>query len=311
MKSLLKFTGAALIGAGMLMGCAQVDKSSAKAQTGAPESAQVEIVQFPYNPNLPIYVVAVEPFGYGASGMTSGNTTPDAPSARGGVGGIVGGGLRGGDAQADYKTQSGPGSQVGYGMSAQMITALTNCGNIAVVDLNTLTRSADGTYTGHLQDGEVGPFVIRGMVTEFNETAELEEKKRGGSLGGLGAGVGLLGAVTGNKTVRNTGAGVAVANPTYENQEARRSGMVGMDMQLYDGRTGRILRGYTANGTFTSVSATSGASLFGIGGGDAAFASSALGQATRAAMNEAITETYNTLKSRVPAAPAAAATTTP
>jgi curli biogenesis system outer membrane secretion channel CsgG len=74
-----------------------------------------------------------------------------------------------------------------------------------------------------------------------------------------------------------------------------RSGMVGMDLQLVDGRSGRIVRGYNCAGTFKTVSATSGLSVFGIGGGDSAFAASALGQATRAAMNDALRQTSDAL----------------
>ena len=74
-------------------------------------------------------------------------------------------------------------------------------------------------------------------------------------------------------------------------------GMVGMDLMLVDGRSARILRSFNSGGTFQTQSATSGMSLFGIGGGDAEFAASALGQATRVAMNDAVRKTADTLKS--------------
>jgi curli biogenesis system outer membrane secretion channel CsgG len=250
-------------------GCASVDKSSAKAQEGSPESAQVEIVSVPYDPSLPTFLVAVENLGQGASGRTSG------------------GGY-------DWW---GPGSQVGDGVTAQLKTALTRAGNIALVDIETLIRKPDGTYEAlNMQEGEVGPFIIRGMVTEFNETAEAVEKGRGGSGARLGWFMEWIGGRVGSPTVRDIGTGTGIADPTYENREAKRSGMVALDLQLYDGRTGRISRGYTASGTFTSVSAKSGVSAFGIGGDDSAFASSALGQATRAAMNQAVLETVAGLK---------------
>jgi len=54
----------------------------------------------------------------------------------------------------------------------------------------------------------------------------------------------------------------------------------------------------------TSITATPAVSVFGVGGGDGAFDSSAIGQATRAAMNDAVTETTAIFKQAVPAAPA-------
>jgi len=52
-----------------------------------------------------------------------------------------------------------------------------------------------------------------------------------------------------------------------------------------------------ANGSFTSESAASGFSLFGVGKASNAFAASALGQANRAAMNSATTQIVDRLRS--------------
>jgi hypothetical protein len=60
---------------------------------------------------------------------------------------------------------------------------------------------------------------------------------------------------------------------------------------------GRIVGSIVANGTFTSVTATSGFSVFGIGKASNAFAASALGQANRAAMNSATTQIMDRLRS--------------
>ncbi len=262
-KSML-LAGAALIVS--LSGCASVDRQGVQAQAGAPVAAQVQMVSIPYNASLPRYVVAVEPLDYGASGLTSGG---------------------------EY--QAGPGSQVGAGMAAQLTTALTGCGNISVVEWEGIQKTDDGTYTCKLQDGEVGPFIIKGAVTEFNETADLSGKKRGGSLGTAGAVMGIAGAVTGNRGLTYGGAGVAAANPTYENEKVTRSGMVAMDLKIVDGRTQRVVRGFRSSGTFTTQSATSGLTVFGIGGSNQEFAASALGQATRAAMNDALQQIASSL----------------
>ncbi len=67
----------------------------------------------------------------------------------------------------------------------------------------------------------------------------------------------------------------------------RRTGSVAMDLQIISPDTGRIVGSFVSSGRFTSESATSGASLFGVGGGSA-FAASSLGQASRAALNDAV-----------------------
>lgn len=279
--------------AALATACAEIDPIGAQAQTGAPVAAQVEVVQIPYNPSLPRYVVAVLPLDYGASSITSGGG-PDrgAPTVNGGALSVVSGGVH---ERGMANSGAQPGFQVGAGMAAQLTTALTRAGNIAVIEPSMLREQPDGSYTCKLQPGEVGPFVLKGTVTEFNETAQADESTRGGSLGGVGAVMGIAGAVAGKPGLGWTGAGIAAANPSYQNSKMKRSGMVGMDLQLVDGRSGRIVRGMPCQGTFTTVSATSGMSLFGIGGGDAKFASSALGQATRAAMNDAVQQTVNAL----------------
>lgn len=286
--------GAALLLAGLGAGCASVDASSVQAQAGAPLAAEVPVATIPFDPNLPRFVVAVEPFGTSASGQISGSAAPTAPGADGSIGGLLGGGLQGGGANGTHVDEGGPGA-IGPGVSAQLITALSNCGNISIITPEAVVRNPDGTFSCKLQPGEVGPFIVKGAVTEFNETADLKGKKRGGSLGLAGVGLGLAGAITGSQALGLAGTGVAVANPTYENEKVRRSGAVGLDVQVIDGRSGRLMRSFNSSGTFTSESATSGMSLFGIGGGNAAFAASALGQATRAAMNDALQQTFNTL----------------
>ncbi len=275
---------------------ASVDRGAAQAQTGVPAAAQVEIVSIPYDPQVPTFVVAVEPLVYGASGEISGTGAASAPAPRGGVGGILDSGTQGGGLEGNPVQQHGPGAQVGAGMAEQLRTALTRSGNIQLIEADAITKNADGSYTCALEEGELGPYIIRGTVTEFNETADLSEEKKGGSLGGIGAIVGLAGLATGSKALGYTGAGVAIANPTYEKGDVKRSGMVGLDLRVVNGKNSRILGAFMSSGTFTTVSSTSGVSVFGIGKGNAEFAASALGQATRAAMNDAVQQTTDLLK---------------
>lgn len=282
-------------------GCetASVDRSAAKAKADAPESAKVEVVSIPLDPILPTFVVAILPFEEGASGVTSGGgATPTAPSARGrtAFGRPTTGGLGGGGTNTAYHmptTNTGP---VGAGLAAQLRTALSRWGNISIIDPNAITRQDDGTYTCRLNQGELGPFIVRGTVTEFNETADMSQQKKGGSLGGVGRMINLIGGFTGSSGTSMAGAGIAVADPTMQNEKMSRTGMVGIDVEVVDGRTTRLAGAFQTVGQFTTVSAVSGASVFGIGGGSADFAASALGQATRAAMNDALKQTAEVLR---------------
>ncbi|MCC7392060.1 hypothetical protein IT571_06840 [Candidatus Sumerlaeota bacterium] len=271
MKKMLT-VGIACLAVSLAIACAEVDRGSAQATAQAPEAARVEVLSIPYNAALPKYVVAVEPFQYGAAGVTSG-------------------------AAEGSNIYNQPGAQIGPGISAQLTTALTRAGNISVVELDALTKNADGTYATKLQEGEIGPFIIRGTVTEFNETADLSGQKRGGSAGALGHGMSIIGGATGSSTLSATGGVTSAANPTVENEKVKRSGMVGLDLKLVDGRTNRIVRGYNSSGSFTTVAAKSNMKVFGVGGEDSEFAASALGQATRQAMNDALKQTAEVLSS--------------
>jgi curli biogenesis system outer membrane secretion channel CsgG len=296
--------GSMLLSVG-LSSCATVDPGSVQAKGEAPVAAQVAVLELPYDPALPKFVVAIEPFVNGAQGseITSGNGAPTAPSAVSSFynfqarsnhyryrstrvsSDVAGGNLEG----TPISSHAAPGDRIGDGISAQFMTALTRWGNVSVVDWAAITCKDDGTITTKLQPGEVGPFIVRGTLTEFNETSDLGSKNREVSGG-------LLGTVASSLGAGSAGMLLSQANPTYKNQTMTRNGMVGLDLTIMDGRTARILRSYNSSGTFTTKSATSGMSVFGIGGGDAQFAASALGQATRAAMNDAVKQTAEVLR---------------
>jgi len=271
---------------------ATVDKSSVRATQTAPESTQVEVVQIPYDPSLPTYVVTVEPFTFDADGSGGGGGAPPVPGRRRGWG-PWGWGLlpEGPQAQAYNPPPQGAQGDIGAAIASQLVTALGNAGNIAVIDWQYYQQHA-GNPAKLVDRGkrEVGPFVIRGSVTEFNEIAEASGQSTGGSLGALGAALAIGGAIAGNTAATATGAGIAAANPTFENTVARRTGSVAMDLKIVDPRNGRVVGTAMANGSFTAETAASGFSLFGVGKASNAFAASALGQANRAAMNSATTQ---------------------
>jgi curli biogenesis system outer membrane secretion channel CsgG len=284
-------------------GCAPatVNKASVRATDQAPESTQVEVVRIPYDPNYPYYVVTVEPFKLGVDSSYS--PPPPTPGVTRYGWGSWGWGLLPSGPQAE--TYSGSPQQIsanmGEAIAAQLTTALTNAGNLRVIDYD-FYRSHTGSPAKLIDKkaGEVGPFVIRGTVTEFNEVAEATGSSTGGSLGGLGAALAIGGAIAGNTPATITGSSVALANPGYQNTVARRTGSVAMDLKIVKPTDGRIVGSAMANGSFTSESAASGFSLFGFGKASNAYAASALGQAQRAAMNSATTQVTQRLESNVP-----------
>ncbi|NMC61918.1 MAG: hypothetical protein GYA55_01985 [SAR324 cluster bacterium] len=231
-----------------------------QAEEGRPESAEVQQISIPYEPGYPKVVLAVEPFRSSSTVISYTN---------------------------------GPQGQVPIGdsMAAQLRTALSNDANFSLVD--------DEEMKGNkfkMQKGEVGPFVLRATLTEFSEVAEAEAESTNVSLGGVGAVMGIAGAVADKPGLMWTGAGLAAANPSYEDSTAARKGMVAFDVQIVDKRTGRIVRSFSSSGTFKAESAVNGMSLFGIGKSKAKFAQSALGQALRVAMNDAVRKTHDALR---------------
>ncbi|MBM4268490.1 MAG: hypothetical protein FJ144_18085 [Deltaproteobacteria bacterium] len=281
------------------LGCAPatVDKSSVRATQTAPESTQVDIVRIPYNPNLPRYIVTVEPLAFGVDGNPAASA-PETPGTQRYGWGPWGWGLlpTGPQAQAYNPPPQGASANMSFGIASQLETALSNAGNIVVIDYDIFQKNRGKV---NKKKGEVGPFVIKGTVTEFNEIAEATGSSTGGSLGALGAALGVAGAIAGNTPAAVTGAAVGLANPTYENQQARRTGSVAMDLKVLEPSDGRVVGSVMANGSFTSESAASGFSLFGFGKATNAFAASALGQANRAAMNSATTQIAQLLETRV------------
>lgn len=241
-----------------MTGCSLNNKMDVKAEAGRTESAQVEMVSIPYNPSKPRSVLIIEPFEASQSVVTFSN----------GPSGTV---------------------PVGDQMAAQLTTALSKVGNFILYDEKYAKKI-------RLKKGEKGPYVVRATLTEFNEVAEAEAESSRVSLGMLGAVAGIAGAVTGTRGLMWTGAGVAAANPSYHESEASRKGVVAFDVKIIEKNTGRIIGSFDASGTFKAQSATNGISLFGIGNAKAKFASSAIGQALRVAMNEAVKGAVETLQ---------------
>ncbi len=260
-------------------GCATLDKSSVAASNNVPGHNQVEAISVPYDPKLPKFVVAVEPFR-----MDDSEQVIEASST---------GSKRciGGECTTTITNKT-----VGHGVSAQLVTALTNAGNLSVVDMAAVKKQKGGLYSTRIGKGEKGPYIIRGVVTEFTENAQSSERNNGASLGWAGTVAGIAGAVTGNRGLFWAGAGVSAANPSFASQKREKTGMIAFDVQVVNGKNGRIVKSFNVVGTFTAQSATNGVSLFGIGTSKTEFAQSVLGQAMRVAMNDAVQKTVDALK---------------
>ena len=182
----------------VVAGCAPatVDKQSVRATEGQPESLQVDVVRIPYDPNLPTYVVTVAPLQVAVDGSPS--APPPPPGRRYGWGPFGYGLLpEGPQAEAYNPPPAGMSDRVGHGVSAQLVSALGNAGNIQIIDYEyyLANRAKPGVL---VKKGEVGPLVIKGNITEFNEVAEAQGSARGGGLGWVGAGVAIGGAIAGN-----------------------------------------------------------------------------------------------------------------
>lgn len=240
-----------------LSGCALKDNFNTQAEAGRPNSAQVEVLSIPYDAAKPRYIVLVEPFQSSQSILT---------------------------------VAYGQGNSVPIGdqMAAQLVTALSKVGNFSVYDYN---------HKGGIKPkkGEKGPYVLKATLTEFNEAAEAEAESSGVSLGGIGAVAGIAGAVTGKPGLMWSGAGLAAANPGYEESATSRTGMVAFDLQIVERSSGRIVDSFEASGKFKAQSASNGVSLFGVSNAKSKFASSAIGQALRVAMNDAVQKASDAL----------------
>lgn len=233
----MKHIAVLIIALVFVSGCASIDKSSLRATPGSPEVTEVEIVRIPHDRSYPTYVVAVEPF------IVTPRQVPG---------------------QSVTTVQF---RETGERLAAQLVTALSNSGNISVLDSGALRRTPEGTYRTDIRQGETGPFIVRATVTELVEEAESE--------------------------------GDSGFYIFFDRKKQLKKGMVALDVQVLDGRNGRIIRSFRSTGTFHSASAKNGYGLLFIGHRDNEFAQSALGQAMRVALNDAVQQVTDELKYRV------------
>ena len=204
-----------------LGGCtrARVDAAGVQAEPYAPEAAEVPLVRVPYDPRFPRFVVAVEPFALQADSAVAG---PPVQSIVYGPGswGVLPHGPRPIGWTPPRQQLS---AHVGESVQTQLVSALSNVGNLIVIDYDYYWQNRD-RIDRLVGKGEAGPYLLRGAVTEFNEISESDESGTGSSLGLIGVALGIAGAIAGNSPAAYTGLGLAVANPGYQESVARRNG---------------------------------------------------------------------------------------
>lgn len=247
-----------------LAGCsenqpARVERESAQASAERPVSAEVAPLKIPLDSTLPTLVVVVEPFVMAASGVVSGTVNPAVPTAGMSV--------------------INPGEQIGPGVSDQLITSFQRVGNIVVIDYETYQRDPMKITNG-LRPGEKGPFIIQGTITEFNETADVSGQGES------------TGPNVPSMFIPYVGGLVSYGIGTKAKSKTKRKGMVGLDVRVVDPATGRLVTSFTSEGSFVSVGSSSSRTTWGNTVTSTEYASSAIGQAQRIALNQTITQIH-------------------
>ncbi len=264
------------------------DGSAVAAKSGvAPQSQTVEPAFIPADPALPTFFVTVEPrFVVAAQGIVSGGgVTPGAPTQDTFTSAWLVA-VRTQNPQL-FSPSAKPDEMLGYAAAAQLVTALLQIGNVAVIDYPTYQKEP-GRYPSI--------FVIKGTVTQYTETNQLGEKKKGFSTGPIGGVINFIGSVAGAPEVAQIGTGVAMINAGKKTVTTTRTGMVGMNLQITQAESGRIIGAPICQGTFATQSATEIKHGLGVENSQAEYQASALDQAGQAALNDAITQIWAVLK---------------
>lgn len=266
------------------------DGSEVAAKTGANPQSQVELVTIPTDPALPTFLVTVEDaFVMAAQDITSGGgVTPGAPEQSYFIS----------DWLVATRTQNPqsispsaePSEKLGYGAAAQLTSVLTRVGNVAVIDY--ATYQADPSRYPDI-------YVVRGTITEFTETDGLDEESKGFDTKIPGVIIGTIGNIAGESGLTQAGGLLAKINAGKKTKITTRTGVVGLDIQIIQTSSGQIVWSGPCQGTFTTQSATQMKHGFGINKSQAEYQASALNQASRAALNQAVVEIHSALKRQV------------
>lgn len=230
-------------------GCPSFDTSTVRPRAEAPKAVAVDEVAIPYDPELPKFVIAVEPFTYSPAVREQFSTTIESAdvssrsSASGkvaleaqegslaaalgkgaaGSGNISVSGKSSGDRRTDYHsaTRTIEPDKQAIALAARMVSALSGVGNLSVRDYDSYTQRGGAKYSLKLKKGEAGPFLVRALVTEYGTKVEGDSKK-------------------------------ANYFPIVRTSDKNEVGVVTLDVAVIDGRDGSIVSSFPVSGTFTS-----------------------------------------------------------
>ena len=245
-------------GALLFSGCVSLDKGSLRATNVAPESAQVDEQPIARDSSLPQYVMVIEPIRIENDVYISRSDTE--VNLKGDSGSLLGGNMDG----RIKSNRSASASRLASNqvqIQAQLASALSNVGNFSVAELTQLRKSADGTQSIRLSAGEVGPFIVRALITEYED--KVEESKSGSQF------------------------------IVYGSKDKVRKGLVALDVQIVDGRTGRLAAAYPVKGTFSRQDKSAKVLLGAYE--QSKMAQSVMDQALRVALNNAATKAFEKL----------------
>jgi hypothetical protein len=174
------------------------------------------------------------------------------------------------------------------GISAQLLSTLSRVGNITVVDYEAYRSNPDRFKR---------IYVIKGTVTEFSETAEAQDQKKSFSTLPGGMVASDIGSAVGSLWMKTVGRIATHSNVASQETATNRKGMVGLDIQIME-PGGVILSSFPCQGTFVTQSATKANTIMGVGMSSSAYQASAIGQAQRAALNDAAKQIFSALQEK-------------
>lgn len=264
------------------------DGSDVAAKSGvARQSQTVEPAFIPADPALPTFqVTVVPPFTVAAQGIVSGGgVIPGAPERSTFNSPEFNAAVT--DSPKNLSPSANLNESLGYDEAAQLVTALMNIGNVAIIDY-TAYQASPGKYPNI--------FLIKGTVTEYAETNQLDEKKKGFRTGPMGVLMNVAGNAFNVPALSYGGQAMGVIDAGKKTVATTRTGMVGLSLQIVKTETGQIIGAPLAKGTFTTQSATEIKHGLGIENSQAEYQASTLDQAGQAALNDAITQIWSVLK---------------
>ncbi len=245
---------------------AQTEPESKEQSITAGTLPELPPFAIPYDPNLPTKRVLVSSFDVAVPGLPSG-------------------------------------LQAEKGLKAQLSTVLSKSKNFMIIDRDALSDLRDelvlkkaravtresSAKAGKLLGAQV---VVKGVITEFTESAK-------GKSAGIKFSAGEAAEVAGIFKESDTIDAVIVADPEIKYGKETVTGVVGLDIRIIDINTGTVLKSFDARGEITRKNTQRSLGVAGLTAVSKDFEKTVIGQATRLAMRDAVTQIFEGMR-RVP-----------